>query len=313
MNEKIFPFTREQVTREHTGIAVFSLVVCAVAISFFVPNGKDLPQAATVIEAPVIKKAFDDTRLIGKAAIVYDIATDTILFSENAETQLPLASLTKLITVSMATTVLGRERGIVISDEDLETEGDSGLLRGERWSVSDLAAFTLITSSNDGAASLVRHMKESAGEDSFNRTVSERLASIGLSQTYVVNGTGLDLSPNVAGAYGSATDIARLLAYMYAQEPELLAMSTEETHFFTSASGNTYKADNTNAYVHSIPGLLASKTGYTDLAGGNLALIVDVGLHHPVAVVVLGSTREGRFSDALRLIERTHSYFAYAN
>lgn len=313
MNEKIFPLTREQVTREHTGIAVFSLVVCAVAISFFVPNGKEVPQAATVTEAPAIRQVFDDTRLIGKAAIVYDIATDTVLFSENAETQLPLASLTKLITVSMATSILGKERGVVITDQDLETEGDAGLLRGERWSVSDLAAFTLITSSNDGAASLVRNMKESLGEDSYNQTVSLRLASIGLSQTYVVNGTGLDLSPNVAGAYGSATDIAKLLAHMYTQEPELLMMSTEGVHSFTGPSGIVYKAENTNAYVHSIPGLRASKTGYTDLAGGNLALIVDVGLQHPVAVVVLGSTREGRFSDALRLIERTHSYFAYAN
>ena len=52
-----------------------------------------------------------------------------------------------------------------------------------------------------------------------------------------------------------------------------------------------------------IAGVLASKTGYTTLAGGNLVVAFDAGLNHPVIVAVLGSSYNGRFSDVTTLIE----------
>ena len=54
---------------------------------------------------------------------------------------------------------------------------------------------------------------------------------------------------------------------------------------------------NTDEALSYVPGVIVSKTGYTDLAGGNLAIIDDVGLMHPVALVVLGSSYDGRFTD----------------
>jgi D-alanyl-D-alanine carboxypeptidase len=59
-----------------------------------------------------------------------------------------------------------------------------------------------------------------------------------------------------------------------------------------------------------MPGLLLSKTGYTDLAGGNLVIVFDVGIGHPVAIVVLGSTRDARFTDVEKLMHATLSHFA---
>ena len=47
--------------------------------------------------------------------------------------------------------------------------------------------------------------------------------------------------------------------------------------------------------------MIASKTGFTNLAGGNLAIVFDAGFMHPIAIVVLGSTIDGRFSDILKL------------
>jgi D-alanyl-D-alanine carboxypeptidase len=55
---------------------------------------------------------------------------------------------------------------------------------------------------------------------------------------------------------------------------------------------------------------MMSKTGYTDLAGGNLAVVFDAGIGHPVAVVVLGSTKEERFTDVQRLVRATSAQFA---
>ena len=56
--------------------------------------------------------------------------------------------------------------------------------------------------------------------------------------------------------------------------------------------------------------LLLSKTGYTDLAGGNLALVFDAGIRHPVAVVVLGSSKEARFTDGIALVNAALAHFA---
>ena len=54
---------------------------------------------------------------------------------------------------------------------------------------------------------------------------------------------------------------------------------------------------NTNQTIETLSGAEASKTGYTDRAGGNLAVIVDISVGHPIVIVVLGSTRQGRFQD----------------
>jgi len=62
--------------------------------------------------------------------------------------------------------------------------------------------------------------------------------------------------------------------------------------------------------VGTIPRLLLSKTGYTDLAGGNLALVFDAGIMHPIAVIVLGSSKSARFTDGTALVAATLAHFA---
>jgi D-alanyl-D-alanine carboxypeptidase len=61
--------------------------------------------------------------------------------------------------------------------------------------------------------------------------------------------------------------------------------------------------------VNRFPDLLLSKTGYTDLAGGNLVIVYDAGINHPIAIVVLGSTEDGRFTDVSQLIAATLAHF----
>ena len=78
----------------------------------------------------------------------------------------------------------------------------------------------------------------------------------------------------------------------------------------TSKGGTVFKVKNTAPMVDTIPRLLLSKTGYTDLAGGNLVLVFDVGINHPVAVVVLGSSKKARFTDGTALINATLAHFA---
>ena len=54
--------------------------------------------------------------------------------------------------------------------------------------------------------------------------------------------------------------------------------------------------------------MILSKTGDTDLAGGNLAVAYDAGINEPIIIVVLGSTQEGRFADVATLASSTAAY-----
>jgi len=235
-----------------------------------------------------------------KAAIIYDLTSGEVLYNKNADMQLPLASLTKIVTALVADTELGATTIVRVSEQALMTEGESGLIAGDSWRVRDLSDFMLAVSSNDAASVLATQAGSQAQFIARMNTLSREL---GLESTIFFNESGLDRTESLAGAYGSARDIAQLFAYAIFAKPKLLEATTFTEFTSVSSTGLRYKAVNTNKIIHKIPGLIGGKTGFTDLAGGNLAIVFDAGIGRPIAVVVLGSTIDGRFDDVLRLVE----------
>ncbi len=114
----------------------------------------------------------------------------------------------------------------------------------------------------------------------------------------------------VSGGYGSAIDLARLAGAFVAEAPMVAAATTHDFAQATSTNGVFFRVANTDPEVNAVPHLLLSKTGYTDLAGGNLALVFDVGIGHPIAIVVLGSSLKARFTDGMALVDATLAHFA---
>ncbi len=239
----------------------------------------------------------------GTAAYVYDIEGDTVLYEKNGLAQLPLASLAKVMTVFTALETLGQDSVVTISDDAFTPEGDWGFVKGEEWYAGDLAAYTLIESANDGARALLLAAadKLDMSETDFIEAMNRRARGLDLHQTYFLNETGLDVSDTTAGAYGSARDVAHLVAYVALFAPERIERSILPGSTFSSLSGKLHKAENTSLLAASYGAAMGSKTGYTDLAGGNLAFIYEPLPGRPVALVVLGSTREGRVADVRAL------------
>lgn len=264
------------------------------------------PIATTTIVAP---DAFMGINLAGQAAIVYDLTTGQTLFSQNADRQLPLASLTKLLSVYAGLEALGPGALITMSSTSLAAEGESGLSEGEVFTFNDLARFALVGSSND-AAEVIAEEVAARRSQSAREALAAAASSAGLTRTYAVNGSGLDVNQITSGGYGSARDIALLAGALLKRSPELASATTEAGVTIYNSFGVPHSLANTNQGAVAVPGILLSKTGFTDLAGGNLVVVFDAGIGHPVAVVVLGSTREARFADVNRLIDATHQYFA---
>lgn len=241
-------------------------------------NGFETQEEVPAPSAPTI---------VGTGGYVQDLKTGEVLFEKSGNLVRPLASITKLATVYAAVTTFDRDSEITIEPSDLDPEGDTGLLSGGTYRVDTLVVKALVESSNDSAQALGRAV---GGSSEIQRIVQE--AGI---QMVIRNASGLD-DVTGTGGEGSPASVARLFALLLKTAPWVFEPTTEAT---VRAAGE--RIENTNEDVSIIPGLIASKTGYTTLAGGNLGIVFDAGLSHPVVVVTLGSTREDRFSDVRAL------------
>lgn len=269
------------------------------------------PEPEPVAEAIEVPNPYEGIALRAQAAIVYDLAEGKALYEQNADAQLPLASLTKLLTIYAASRTLAPSSPVVITESALSSEGDSGLVAGDSFSFKDASALALIASSND-AAGAIEEATEARSADKSKSLLLAAAIEAGLSQTYALNGTGLDETEEVSGAYGSARDIAILSGALLSAVPDIAALSTRPSATIYSENGKAYTVENTNEALSRLPNVLLSKTGFTDLAGGNLVVVFDAGINHPIALVVLGSSRDERFTDVERLLKSTLTGFSTA-
>ena len=255
---------------------------------------------------------FETIDIQGAAAFVFDVRTGETFYTKNADAQLPLASLTKLMTAMIALETLPSNQTIFITPEALAEDGENGLIPFEQWSRDDLIDITLISSSNDGAHALagaIAAFNKATDTQAAVSLMNTRAQELGLTQTHFLNETGLDINNETdPGAVGSARDVARVLVYMLRNTPELLEPTRNGALTLYSLNAIPHTFDNTNAIANTMPWLIGSKTGFTDNAGGNLAVIFDAGLARPVIAVVLGSTKDGRFQDIQTISESTLEY-----
>ena len=300
-------------------LLIFGSTVSTVVISGIKEATGNTPQAVPytepieTVETDTQIKPFSEVEIVGKAAYVWDIQNQRALFKKNENESLPLASVAKLMTALVAHEILSENEVVAISDSAIKQEGNSGLLANEQFDRLTLSDLVLISSSNDGAfalASVAGSELDSGGANSFVEAMNVRAEELGLYETVFYNPTGLDLSTTEAGAYGSAKDISFLLEYIVRNNPSILESTRDLTATVVSRDGLSHEADNTNYYINDIPALIGSKTGYTDLAGGNLVIAYDAGLNRPMIIAVLGSTQSNRFTDVLNLIDATNEYLS---
>ena len=257
------------------------------------------------------KKVFDYQSVLNtieaKSFYVYDILDKKAIFNKNEHEKLPLASITKLMSGLVTLDIMPDTTIVTISKEDIAMEGDSGLIVGEKWKLKDLLDYSLMTSSNDGMhaiASTLNYYQAVNNKDTI-KIMNERAQSLGLQDTIFINETGLDIDGNMSGAYSSAYDASSLLEKIVLENPALISSTNKQNENFVSESKINHKALNTNISINEISNIIASKTGFTNLAGGNLAIVFDAGFMHPMIIVVLGSTADGRFNDVVKLVKIT--------
>jgi D-alanyl-D-alanine carboxypeptidase len=309
-------FSIENRTKYFIHFIIFLFLAAVMIFVLLISNNKDIGNKENTISQKT--NPFNNIELEAKSAIVWDVVNQKEIFVKNPDVPLPLASLTKVMTAVTADSNLPDGLDIKITQDYLEPEGDSQLVVGDTWQASDLRDFTLLTSSNDGAfalAAVAEAQVNREGKDpriEFIKAMNDKASEIGLSNSHFFNEHGLDRTLDKGGAYGTSRDMALLFEYTLQNHPKILEATRYKNLHFAS-NEKVYSAQNTNTFADQIPNLIASKTGYTDLAGGNLVIAFDPGLNRPIIISILGSSEEGRFRDTLKLVVASMQYLEENN
>lgn len=273
-------------------------------------NNQAEVQATNPVENTEVATApqkIEAIKINATSAYVWDVVGQRVLFEKNPDKELPLASITKLMTALVAYELVPDNTLVTISSAAAAQQSGGSLEAGEVYKVKELADFALISSYNSAAYTLAASVGELLGEEDavtqFIAAMNIRAEELNLTSLKYTNPTGLDVSATVAGATGNARDTTFLMEYILLNNPEILTPTVTEYTRLYNQNGDYHDAHNTNNILADIPNLLGSKTGYTDLAGGNLTIAFDAGYNRPVIVTVLGSTRNERFSDVKKLVD----------
>jgi len=219
------------------------------------------------------------------------------LFEKQSQEKLLPASTVKIMTALVALDEYSLGDTVRIPEGCAALDGNkAGLIAGDYLKVEDLLYATLVSSGNDGACSLYFHAGNN--KDSFVKKMNNQLSIYGLVNTHFSNPIGYDDDPN--SNYTTAEDLAKLANIALKKGIIRKIVGTREVTLISSIPGRVYRIRNTNDLLHTMPGIIGVKTGFTENAGGNLVAAYD---HNgeEIIVVVMGSS--DRFGDTRLIID----------
>lgn len=242
---------------------------------------------------------------------VYNSTLGDFIYQKKEDEIMPLASIVKIMSILVALENTQSGEVIKIERDALRQVGDHGLLVDELWERDELFRFTLITSSNDAMRAVAMHVgKKLGGEDEnsqveiFVDLMNQKSKELDLKSLLFLNDTGLDMNGK-NGAYGNTKDVALLFDYALDKYPDIFSDTGKLSKEFTSLSGKTHIAQNTNQNIPKMQNLFASKTGFTNISGGNLVISLKSEKDDRIIISVLGSTFSERFTDIEKLTSTT--------
>lgn len=238
-------------------------------------------------------------RLNSSAAMVVDQLSGQVLIEKNADAELPIASITKLMTALVVLDAhLPLDEKIIItrSDARLEKNPPSRLPVGARLTRAELLHLALMSSENRAAQALGRSYP--GGLSAFIRAMNVKAVKLGMASSRFTEPTGLN-----AGNVSSPRDLIRLVeeAYLY---PKIRRYSTAK-ELIIKVRGRSLQFRNSNVLVRGETWDLGlSKTGFLRDAGRCLVMQAEVE-NRPVIIVMLdaqGKRHRVRDAETIRKV-----------
>jgi len=241
-----------------------------------------------------------DTR--ATTAFVIDQTTGTVLLSKNADTPLPPASMSKLMTLYMAFEAvrdgrLSLDERLPVSSHAMSYGGSTMFLdTTDRVTVEDLLRGIIVLSGNDACAVIAEALSPDGTEAGFARLMTQRAQQMGMTSSTFTNSNGWPQ----AGHRMSMRDLALLSARLIEDFPNFYPMFAEqEFQFDGRAPKNT---QNRNPLLGLGIGADGLKTGHTQEAGYGLAGSAKQGDRRVIFVISGLDTAQARAEEAEAIV-----------
>lgn len=269
-------------------------------------------------------------RIDASAAMMVDASTGQVLYAQNVNKKLPVASISKLLTVAVIHDEL--KQNAIMANTKVKVSSDIaaiandpnysviGVQQGASYTVKELLNAAMVKSA-DGATLALASADGSSMEE-FNLRMAQKAKEIGLKNYTIVNPVGLtngDLKDLKLPQYSdkaenamTARDVAILSRYLIRTYPQLLQVTAQKQANFFITKNKTVQATNLNKMLpgdqYAVKGVKIDglKTGTSDAAG---ASFVSTGTYrgHRIITVVLhanGKNKDARFTATQELYDK---------
>lgn len=295
---------------------------------------KFIKQLAVFMMMPLIlslaTSAGASGRIDASAAMMVDASTGQVLYAQNVNKKLPVASISKLLTVAVIHDEL--KQNAIMANTKVKVSSDIaaiandpnysaiGVQQGASYTVKELLNAAMVKSA-DGATLALASADGSSMEE-FNLRMAQKAKEIGLKNYTIVNPVGLtngDLKDLKLPQYSdkaenamTARDVAILSRYLIRTYPQLLQVTAQKQANFFITKNKTVQATNLNKMLpgdqYAVKGVKIDglKTGTSDAAG---ASFVSTGTYrgHRIITVVLhanGKNKDARFTATQELYDK---------
>ena len=241
-----------------------------------------------------------------RAACLIDQQTGTVLYEKNADQQMPIASITKVMTLLLTFEAvhngqLTMDTPVPVSEHAYHMGGSQIWLEpGEQFTLDEMIKAICVSSANDAAVAVAELVGGS--EQGFVQSMNARAAELGMTNTAFHNACGLDAE----GHLSTARDVAVMSRYILNTCPEVL----HYTGIWTDTlRGGATQLVNTNKLLRRYDGITGLKTGTTSGAGVCISASATRDGLDLIAVVLGAPSSSDRFDAATTLLD--YGFAAY--
>lgn len=275
-------------------------LICLVISVLLMLNMSVFAEKATQVDTEVSAKLIS-----AKSGILMEQSTGEVLYEQNPDERLQIASVTKVMTMLLIMEAIDQGKikltdMVTVSDHAASMGGSQVFLEpGEQMSVDDMLKAIAVASGNDAAVAMAEFI--SGSEAAFVEKMNKRAEELGCINTHFINCNGLD---ETADHYSSAKDIAII-------SKELLNHSKifdYTTIWMDSLRNGSFGLSNTNKLIRFYKGANGLKTGSTSMAKYCLSASAKRDDMQLIAVVICAPSSQDRFSSASALLD-----FGFAN
>lgn len=261
-------------------------------------SAADFAQSLNYLIGPIRNPSIKDIELNAKASVIIDTQSNRMLYSNNPNKSLPIASLTKIMTALVALDKFGSQLNTVaiVPTEAIGITGSKmSLYANERITIHNLLAGMLIESANDAAMTLAYATAGAPAQ--FSTLMNEKALQLGLTQTHFTNSVGFDTPEH----YSTAKDLAELSRIAMENQTFADIVKISKTTVRDVSGKFIHQLNTTNKLLGQYQNVIGVKTGTTDEAGESLVASVVGDSGQTVIVVLLDSP--SRFQEGKKALD----------